>query len=256
MGAQDHVEKALRELHVLMSQCEVYDREKNLVIVDKKKMIAALQDLSQGVYEVMDEHEFTKNSREQAERDLKKRTEEIVLDANKKAEDVYAASVLYADETLKRVQYIMQDAAASVREIYQKMDTQLQKEKQHVQHNQSELRGTLQSLRDTDKYLQIMEERNKKMDRQRAEEKDEMPAPVTAAPKPEIRINETYFREHGLSFEEEEEIPEEKTEKVTAEVNINLDSEYFKWKEREDSREDGKNGTKSGKKSLFGKIIK
>ena len=53
-----------------------------------------------------------------------------------------------------------------------------------------------------------------------------------------------------------EEIPEEKTEKVTAEVNINLDSEYFKWKEREDSREDGKNGIKSGKKSLFGKIIK
>ena len=58
------------------------------------------------------------------------------------------------------------------------------------------------------------------------------------------------------TFEEEEEIPEEKTEKVTAEVNINLDSEYFKWKEREDSREDGKNGIKSGKKSLFGKIIK
>ena len=172
MGAQDHVEKALRELHVLMSQCEVYDREKNLVIVDKKKMIAALQDLNQGIYEVMDEHEFTKSSREQAERDLKKRSEEIVLDANKKAEDVYAASVLYADEALKRVQYIMQDAAASVKEIYEKMDTQLQKEKQHVQHNQSELRGTLQSLRDTDKYLQIMEERNKKIDRQRAEEKD------------------------------------------------------------------------------------
>ena len=256
MGAQDHVEKALREIHVLMSQCEVYDKEKNLVIVDKKKLIDSLQDLSQGIYGVMDEHELTKSSREQAERDLKKRSEEIVLDANKKAEDVYAASVLYADEALKRVQYIMQDATVSVKEIYEKMDEKLQQERLHVQHNQSELRGTLQSLRDTDKYMQIMEERNKKLDRQHTEEKDEMPAPVTAAPKPEIRINETYFREHGLSFEEEEEIPEEKTEKVTAEVNINLDSEYFKWKEREDSREDGKNGIKSGKKSLFGKIIK
>ena len=238
------------------SVIEVYDKEKNLVIVDKKKLIDSLQDLSQGIYEVMDEHELTKSSREQAERDLKKRSEEIVLDANKKAEDVYAASVLYADEALKRVQYIMQDATVSVKEIYEKMDEKLQQERLHVQHNQSELRGTLQSLRDTDKYMQIMEERNKKLDRQHAEEKDEMPAPVTAAPKPEIRINETYFREHGLSFEEEEEIPEEKTEKVTAEVNINLDSEYFRWKEREDSREDGKNGIKSGKKSLFGKIIK
>ena len=256
MGAQDHVEKALRELHVLMSQCEVYDREKNLVIVDKKKMIAALQDLNQGIYEVMDEHEFTKSSREQAERDLNKRSEKIDIHTNKKAEDVYAASVLYADEALKRVQYIMQDAAASVKEIYEKMDTQLQKEKQHVQHNQSELRGTLQSLRDTDKYLQIMEERNKKIDRQRAEEKDEMPAPVTAAPKPEIRINETYFREHGLSFEEEEEIPEEKTEKVTKEVSNNMNTEYIKRKEREDNGEQEKNGAKTEKKSLFGKILK
>ena len=168
MGAQDHVEKALREIHVLMSQCEVYDKEKNLVIVDKKKLIDSLQDLSQGIYEVMDEHELTKSSREQAERDLKKRSEEIVLDANKKAEDVYAASVLYADEALKRVQYIMQDATVSVKEIYEKMDEKLQQERLHVQHNQSELRGTLQRLRDTDKYMQIMEERNKKLDRQHA----------------------------------------------------------------------------------------
>ena len=256
MGAQDHVEKALRELHVMVSKCEVYDKEKNLVIVDKKKMIATLQDLSKGIYEIMDEYELTKQGRDQAEREYKKRSEEIVLDASKKAEDVYAASVLYADDALRRVQYIMQDAAASVKSIYEKMDEQLEKERQHVKHNQFELRGSLQSLRDTDKYMRMMEEQNKKLEKERAEEKEELPPPATAAPKPEIRINETYFREHGISLEEEEELPEEKMEKVTAEVSVNLDSEYFKWKEGKEEDSSEGNKKKSEKKSLFGKIIK
>ncbi len=230
MSAQDHVEKALRELHVLLSQGEVYDKEKNLVIVDKKKMIDAFRDLNQGIYEIMDEHELTKRGREQAEREQKRRSEVIVQDASKKAEDVYAASVLYTDEALRRVQYIMQEAMDSVKDVYTKMEAQLQKEKHHVQYNQSELKGTLQDLRDTDKYLQIIEERNKKLAKELAEDKEAEVQPAFTAPKPEIRINEAYFREHGISLDDVEEMPEEKVEKVTAEIKVNLDSEYFKWK--------------------------
>ena len=73
--------------------------------------------------------------------------------------------------------------------------------------------------------------------------------------KPEIRINEAYFREHGLSLEEEE-APEEKTEKITAEVSVNLDSEYFKWKEREANGERVKDAKKPERKSLFGRFGK
>ena len=68
-----------------------------------------MQDLSQGIYESMEEHEMTKRSRDQAERDTKRRGDEIIADAKSKAEDVYAGSVLYTDEALKRVQFIMQD---------------------------------------------------------------------------------------------------------------------------------------------------
>jgi len=256
MSAQNHIEKALRDIHMILSQCEVYDKENNLVIMDKKAMVEALRDLSQGIYEVMDEHELTKRSREQAERETRKRGEEIIADAKGKAEDVYAGSVLYTDEALKRVQFIMQDAMDSVQGIYNKMQQELQVEMQRVRTDQTGLTGYLQDLSDTNKYLQIIEERNKKLAKERAEEKDEEPAPTIAAPKPEIRINEAYFREHGLSLEEEEEVPEEKMEKVTAEISVNLDSEYFKWKEREANGSEDEGTKKPEKKSLFGRLGK
>ena len=259
MGAQDHVEKALRELHIILSQSEVYDKDKNLVIVDKKRIVDALNDLNLGVYEVMDEHEFTKRGREQAEREVKRRGEEIIRDATGQAEDVYAASVLYTDEALKRVQYIMQEAMESVKTVYDTMQEAFESEKRKVSENQLELSGSLQDLRDTNKYLQIIEERNMQLRKAIAEEKEELPPPAYAGIKPDIKINETYFIEHGFSLETEEEQPEEKEEKITAEISVNLDSEYFKWKEREANGEKDDEIAdikRNGKKSIFGKLKK
>lgn len=257
MSAQSHIEKALRDIHMMLSQCEVYDKENNLVIMDKKALVEALRDLSQGIYEVMDEHELTKRSRDQAERDTKKRGDEIIADAKSKAEDVYAGSVLYTDEALKRVQLIMQDAMDSVQDVYNKMQMDMEREMQRVRADQTGLTGYLRDLADTDKYMQIIDERNKKLAKERAEGKDEIPEPTIAAPKPEIRINEAYFREHGLSLEDEpEEMPEEKMEKVTAEISVNLDSEYFKWKEREANGGEEESLKKPEKKSLFGRLGK
>ena len=256
MGAQDHVEKALRELHIILSQCEVYDKDKNLVIVDKKHIVDALNDLNQGIYEVMDEHEYTKRGRDQAEREVKRRGEEIIRDATRQAEDVYAASVLYTDEALKRVQYIMQEAMDSVKSVYDTMQQSLETEKRKVSDNQLELQGSLQDLRDTDKYMQIIADRNKKLAKEISEEKEELPPPAYAGIKPEIKINEAYFAEHGFTLETEEEQPEEKEEAVAAEISVNLDAEYFKWKEREangEAKDEIADIKRGGKKSIFGK---
>ena len=252
MSAQNHIEKTLRDIHMMLSQCEVYDKENNLVIMDKKALVEALRELSQGIYDAMDEYELTKRSREQSERETKKRGEEIIADAKGKAEDVYAGSVLYTDDALKRVQLIMQDAMDSVQNIYNKMQQDMQTEVRRVRADQTELTGYLRDLSDTDKYLQIIEERNKKIAKERAESKDEVIEPAIAVPKPEIRINEAYFREHGLSLDDEPvEIPEEKMEKVTAEISVNLDSEYFKWKQQEANGGMNDEEKKPEKKSLF-----
>lgn len=259
MSAQDKIENVLRDLHILLSKSEVYDKEKGLVVVNKKEMLGLFTDLNKCIYEMLDEYELTERGRDQAAREVRKKGDEIIADANKKAEDVYAASVLYTDEALKLVQDIMQEASDSIKEVYEKLETDLQKEKQRVRKDQSDLTGYLQDLKDTDEYLKLIEERNKKLAKEKQKEKEAEPS-AYAAVKPEIRINEEYFREHGLLLEEEEQ-PEEEKEPVTAEVNVNLDSEYFKWKEREQA--EGKPETagagsekKQEKHSLFGKIIK
>lgn len=256
MSAQDRTEQVLRALHVLLSQSRVYDAERGLVIVDKREMIQLFSALNQCIYDIMDEHELTRKGRDEAERQTRKRGEEIITDAAKKAEDVYAASVLYTDEALRLVQDIMQDAADSVKEVCERMEENIQKERERVKKDQLDLKGYLQDLKDTDEYLKLIEDRNKK----KAKEKlSEVEAETTAytAPKPEIRINEDYFREHGLSLEVEEEQPEEKTEYAAPEITVNLDSEYFKWKEQEAAGEtDNTSGKKNEKRSLFGKKTK
>ena len=97
MSAQDNMEKVLRELHVLLSKSNPYERDSNYLVVNKKEMLDVLKQLAVCMSEVMDEYELTKQGREQAQRENRKIGEEIINDARAKAEDVYAASVMYTD---------------------------------------------------------------------------------------------------------------------------------------------------------------
>ena len=254
MSAQDLTEQVLREIHIMLARCEIYDKEAGEIIVNKKELLEHLKRLNTCIEGLMDEYELTKQGRDAAERETRKKAEEIIQDATHKAEDVYAASVLYTDEALHRVQEIMQAATDSVKQVYENMNRKLQEEKRAVQTNQSELKGHLQNLADTDKYLKIIEERNRENQRQKEKEKKEH-APVGVTPvKPEIRINAEYFEKAGLAVEEE--VPEEKMETVIPEINVNLDADYFRWKEEGEIEQEPENEKKSEKFSLFGKILR
>lgn len=100
MGAQDNTEKVLRSLHVLLSKSEPYPKEPSKVIIDKQQVIDLLAELNTCIYQIMDEYELTIRSRDKAERDFHKKGDQIIWDASRKAEDIYAASVMYMDETL------------------------------------------------------------------------------------------------------------------------------------------------------------
>lgn len=257
MSAQDKTEQVLRNFHILLSKSEVYDKATNRIIVDKKEVLILLQQLNGCIYELMEEYEMTEQSRAASERELKRRTDEIVQDANRMAEDVYAASVMYTDEALSHVQDIMQEAVDSMKVIYEKMNGELSEKKAAVRRNQSELKSHLESLHDTNKYEKLIEERNKEIAKKRAKGKEEEPQPSPyAAVKPEIKINAEYFEKAGISMAEEQtqELPEEEKDVVPPEVKVNLDAEYFKWKADEGEAEIS--GQKADKPSLLGKILK
>ena len=212
MSAQDNMEKVLRELHVLLSKSNPYERDSNYLVVNKKEMLDVLKQLAVCMSEVMDEYELTKQGREQAQRENRKIGEEIINDARAKAEDVYAASVMYTDEALRRILDIMDEANESVKAVYDSMGEKLANERKLVSGDKLELKSLLQDLKDTDKYMGIIEERNKKIAKEKKWKEEDTESSPYAAVKPEIKINRDYFEQQGISFEEpEEEQPEKKS---------------------------------------------
>lgn len=213
MSSQDKLEKVLRDIHVLISRSEVHDKDR--IIVNKQDMFGLIDRLNASIYEIMEEYELTKHSRDKAEREHKKQGDKIIWDASRKAEDIYAASVMYTDEALNHVQAIMDESTEQIRAIQDAMIKDLEEKKQIVRTNQLELKSQLQDLVDTEKYLSLIEERNKEIEREKekhgrrfgaAKEKDQF-----ADVKTEIRINKEYFRNAGIELEEDEETVEEST---------------------------------------------
>lgn len=235
MSAQDNTEKILRSLHVLLSKSEVYAKEPSKVIVDKQEMLDLLAQLNKSMYDIMDEYELTQQSRDRATREFQKKGDEIVWNASRKAEDVYAASVMYTDEALNRVQEIMKEADESIAEIYRKMNFELKEQEKLIKSNQLELKATLQDLVDTEKYLKLIEERNREIRRQKENGKpvEERESNIYANRQTEIKINQEYFEKMGISVDDntQDEVLEDKMDTATVDIKVDLDADYFQWKE-------------------------
>lgn len=232
MSTQDKLERVLRDIHVLISRSELFDNTGDKIIVEKKKMFEHLNHLNACIYEMMDEYEVTQQSRDKAEREAKKKGDEMIFRASRNAEDVYAAAVLYTDDALQRVQHIMKDTVDSVNDILKKAQSDMDERKKVIRENQSELKSQLQDMVDTEKYLKLIEERNRELESEFNDKKGEKKKPEYTPVKPEIKINAEYFKRAGIPLDE----PKEETPKAP-EVTVDLDAEYFKWKK---DKADGK----------------
>ena len=121
MSAHDETEKVLRQIHLLLSKSEPYSKDPKKIVVEKQQVLDLLADLNKSIYNIMDEYELTQRSRDRAEREFRKHGDEIVWDASRKAEDIYAASVMYTDEALNRVWQIMHETSEQMQEICKKI---------------------------------------------------------------------------------------------------------------------------------------
>lgn len=256
MSAQDNTEKILRSLHILLSKSEPYAKEPTKVIVDKQQVLDLLAELNKSVYDIMDEYELTKQSRDRAQREFQKKGDEIVWNASRKAEDVYAASVMYTDEALNRVQDIMKDADAAFADIYTELNKKLKDEEQLIKRNQLELKSTLQDLLDTEKYLKLIEDRNKELKKEKDKGKqfEELETNIYADRQTGIKINQEYFDKIGISLNDDVDdvVVEEKVPEI--DIKIDLDADYFQWIEQNEIEKKDK-ATKV-KKERFSSMLK
>lgn len=214
MSAHDETEKVLRQIHLLLSKSEPYSKDPQKIVVEKQQVLDLLADLNKSIYNIMDEYELTQRSRDRAEREFRKHGDEIVWDASRKAEDIYAASVMYTDEALNRVWQIMHETSEQMQEICKKMEEELKEKEKMVKSNQLELKSQLQDLRDTEKYMTLIDERNRELQRQK-----EAGKPVYARAEKnlyanrqtEIKVNTAYLERLGIASEEEADEVEEAT---------------------------------------------
>lgn len=209
MSSQARLENVLRDIHVMISKSEVYDTDR--IIVSKQDIFNLIDRLNASIYEIMDEYELTQQSRDRAIREKKKEGDKIIWDASRQAEDIYAASVLYTEEALNHLNVMVNEADATVDRMYKEFRRNIKNQQETIRENQLELKSQLQLLADTEKYLRLIEERNREIERERAEKKGrktlENFGEKHSVIKPEIKINEDYFRKAGIPIEKDDEKP-------------------------------------------------
>ena len=114
MSAADRTEKVLRDIHVLFSKAEPYNGSKRDVIVNKNEMMDLLKELNACMYDMIDEHELSQTKKDKANREMQKQGDDIIFAASRKAEDIYAASIMYTDNALNDIQQIIEDAGDAI----------------------------------------------------------------------------------------------------------------------------------------------
>ena len=208
MSLQDKMEQILKNIHLLFSASKPYDESGEWIIVEKEKVFAQLEQLNLAVYEMMDTYEMTNQKHQLAQRRCEKRGEEIIQKANRHADDIYAASIMYTDDAINRICHIMEDANDSVRKIFHGLNNEMERERDRIRRNQLELTSQLQDFADTNKYIKLIEEINKKLERERMEEiqaqkekRIQNEGKSYSSVQPEIHVNETYFERMGRSYE-------------------------------------------------------
>ena len=266
MGVQDNTEKVLRALHVMLSKGEQYPKEPSKVIVDKQQMLDLLSALNQCMYQMQEKYELTKSSRDKAERNFRKQGDTIIMDASHKAEDIYAASVMYMDEALNHMRDIMKEANENVSKIYADLNEKMDVEQRRIKTNQLELKSQMQDLVDTEKYLKIIEERNRELEKQKNEGKpEEEEASIYANRQTEIKINQEYLdklgmsvidetekeveADKGVSYADDNDEEDEELKNLQAEIRVNLDADYFQWKEEQEKGEERASSGKAKEKT-------
>lgn len=260
MGAQDRTEKVLRDIHVLFSKAEPYNGSKKNVVVDKNQMMDLLKELNECMYDMMEEHELSQRKKDKANREMQKQGDDIIFEASRKAEDIYAASIMYTDNALRSIQDIMVDANKAVEKIFTDTKKKMEEERRIVKDNQSELKSQLGDLIDTQKYLRLIEEENRRLQQEKDKAnsgQSHVSTTTHVSVQPEIRINKDYFLQNGIPLEEDEAQPESgegETQEMSQEelkaMAQELDNEYFEWKEGENNQEEEKKSF-----SILGKIL-
>ena len=229
MSSVENTENVLRQMHHLIARSDPFPRDTGKVIINKQEMLDLLQELSDCISVMMEDFELTKESRNRAELEEKRRNEAALAETQKRAEDIYAASILFTHDALDRLLMVMHQANEDVSRIYDEMETTMRQQEKDVRSNQMELKAQLRDLKDTEKYMGLVEERNREIEKEKNQEKNlerirlrergKREAGHYGDRQGEVKVNKEVLAQLGISAEDQPVIKEEKKEIPVVRVN-------------------------------------
>ena len=244
MSSHDKVERVLKDIHVAFSQCKSYNGQPDKIIVDRKQFLELLDRLNMGIFDMLEEYEHTRQSRDKAERDFRRKGEAIIKEAKSYADDIYASSMLYTVDMIGHIQDVMDKTSDSMEELFRKFRRELRDEKDMLKQHESELESQLTDLADTRKYLKILEDINQERRRRIREFEREKNMPdwngrsrvYTPATQADVKINEKYQDKTGTSAGGQGPASSAPAAEKP-DIVVNKDAAYFKWKESQKAQE-------------------
>ena len=165
MSPGDRLERILKDMHVMLAKSPTVTGRPDHVILNRQEFILLLDRLSASVYEMMEVYEQTRQSRQAAERAAQRRGEEILSNASADAEDIYAASYVYTEDTIGRIRSLMDQTNDEMDDLFRKFKRELREQRDMLKVHESQLQAQLADLSDTKKYLNVIREINRQQDR-------------------------------------------------------------------------------------------
>lgn len=252
MSPQDQVERVLKDIHVYFAQCERSEDNEDVVKVNLKEFMDLLERLNYAIYELMESYEMTQQTAGNTERAARREGDRIIEESQKKADDVYAASLLFTNESINGIRDIMDDMHDSMNDLMRKFKKDLYGQRQQLQTNETELRSQLADLADTRTYLQVLENINHEHELKRRNLEEEREAGrafarslTGARDSDQEDVNQLNFdrASYGvMDFDQPfDEAPSTSQGQDDSsgmvfekpDIKINRDAAYFKWKERQ-----------------------
>lgn len=280
---QEKLEQIMRQIYLMLSNCEESAYSSEDLIVPKKRIFQLLEELNYTVYDLMEQYEGTVTARERGLAEHERRMAQIKEEAKGRAEDTYAASLLYAREMFMDMRKTTEQLCQNLRKEYNEALRNYEESLRYLQENEDSMVAQMNLMMDSKKYLRLIEQQNKEKEtkqnlteeekKRQAEieaEKAELAAAEAASELNQklsapivVQVNEQPKVPEGFGKKQNKKkkyAPSQSLEETTVDgegvvepvlpSSEELDGEYFNWKDEQDGNE--KQAKKGGKK-FFGK---
>ena len=280
---QEKLEQIMRQIYLMLSNCEESAYSSEDLIVPKKRIFQLLEELNYTVYDLMEQYEGTVAARDRGLAEHERRMAQIKEEAKGRAEDTYAASLLYAREMFMDMRKTTEELCKNLRREYDGALRNFEESLRFLHENEESTVAQLNLMMDAKKYLRLIEQQNKEKEQKQElseEEKkrqEEIKAEQAelAAAEAASELNQKLAAPIVVQINEQPKVPEgfgkkqNKKKKYAPSQALEetaiegegvvtpslpdadtLDGEYFEWKQEQEGTE---RQAKKGGKKFFGK---